>query len=55
MNPQVDGISDGKRPELCILEDYPDIYIWLTFYKKKKKKKKNILLVLIGSSYIEQF
>ena len=26
MNPQVDGITDGKCPELCILEDYPVIY-----------------------------
>ena len=26
MNPQVDGIIHGKWPELCILEDYPDIY-----------------------------
>ena len=26
MNPQDCGI-DGKGPELCILEDYPDIYL----------------------------
>ena len=48
MNPQDGGITDGKGPELCILEEYPDIYLTIFLHK-------SMLLILIEDSFIDQF